>query len=241
MRLWIKLAVAKVVLSAALLLGFATRGCHAEERYTPIVTQNIGTVVKIVTRYCDVVVDPKTKKKSIDFDAKLGAGVLISSRGHILTCEHVVHGSPFLIDVVLYGSTTTHHSAVVLRRNFERDVALLKLVDYSTRTVAAQIASLLPSIGDEVVAIGHPLGLDWSVTTGVVSGLHREGLAVNLTQTDAAINPGNSGGPLFNMSGQVIGLNESLIGDANNMGFAVSADEIWKFLEVFNGLEEARR
>lgn len=214
------------------------RSGHAEQRYVPVVEKTIGSVVKITARYFVPITDPKTKKTVFMSGTSLGSGVIVSTNGHILTCEHIISGNPILIDVQLQTSTTTHISATVLRRSFERDIALLKLVNYSTATVPVKLAPEMPKIGEEVIGIGHPYGFDWSVTSGIVSGLNREGLAINLLQTDAAINPGNSGGPLFNLEGQVVGLNQSIMLKADNMGFAVSVREIRNFLEVFKGLEQ---
>jgi S1-C subfamily serine protease len=221
-------------------LALATvRFCHAEQRYTPIVDKTIGSVVKITASYVDVVEDTTTKKMDLKFGSALGAGVIVSTTGHILTCQHVISGHPFLIDVQLQGNTTAHYQATVLRRSFNRDIALLK-VSSTTAFQAAKLSPAMPRVGDEVVAIGHPHDYDWSVTAGIVSGLKREGLAINLLQTDAAINPGNSGGPLFNMDGQIVGLNESVYAGSNNLGFAVSVDEIRNFMEVFRGLDQVQ-
>lgn len=224
-------------LSALLLISSCSHG--SEQRYTPTVQKSMNSVVKITSKYIEAKRDPKTKKITFEMHQAVGSGVIISTNGHILTCEHVVSGSPFMIDVQLKTSTTTHLDATVLRRSFNRDIALLKLTNYSTATIPVPLAKAMPRVGDEVIAIGHPLGFDWTATVGIISGLNREGLAVNLLQTDAPINFGNSGGPLFDLDGEVIGINESGLMLANSIGFAVSIDEIRKFLDVFKGLEQA--
>lgn len=201
---------------------------NAESRFSKVVDKTIASVVKIQTLSIqDGVVQ-----------GALGSGVLIDSAGHILTCEHMVPPGSVLIYVSLYRSSSTLHLATVMRRDHARDLALIRLVNYSTPTPRVELSRTPVVVGDEVVAIGMPFGLQWSVTTGIVSGLHREGLAVNLTQTDAAINPGNSGGPLFDLDGRIIGINQSGYMGANNLGFAVPVEEIRSFLSIFRGLEE---
>lgn len=224
----------KVLTLLALLIAAPTL---AAERYTPVVEKTLPSVVKIMTVYGQVVPATKKTPEHVEFVYGIGAGVAISTNGHILTCEHVVSGHPFIIDVTMYGSTTTHHTATVLRRSFDRDLALLKI---DTATVAVPLAAEMPRVGDEVLSIGHPFDLEWSVMAGIVSGLRREGLAINLMQIDAQLNPGSSGGPVFNLDGAVVGINESLQSEAaGGIGFAVSVEEIRNFLNIFDGLEQA--
>ncbi len=204
---------------------------QAASRFTPIVNKTLDSVVLI--QGMSVSSNGVVQRWS-------GSGVLISDNGHILTCAHVVDGATMLI-ARLHTSSATARRLIVLRRDYARDLALVKLVNFSTPTPHVMLATEHPQVGDEVVAIGHPYGLDWSVTAGIVSGLHREGLAINLLQTDAAINPGNSGGPLFNMLGEVIGLNQSGIVGGNTTGFSVPLEEIRNFLSIFAGLSEAVR
>lgn len=226
---FVKRFLVTLVIGAA--YSLLTVPANAASRFSRVVDQRIASVVKI-----EVV-----SAQGNEVNAWLGSGVLIDSKGHILTCAHVVEGYPIVIAVYLYGSSATYHSAIVLRRDNARDIALLQLVNYSTPTPSAPLSVKPVLVGDEVVAIGMPHGFDWSVTAGVVSGLNRQGLALNLLQTDTAINPGNSGGPLFNLDGDIVGINESGLMSAQNMGFAVSVGEIRKFLAVFVGLEEVAK
>ncbi len=128
------------------------------------------------------------------------------------------------------------------------DVALIKIRDVSGLTAAELGSSAQLQVGDQVVAIGNALDLQGTptVTQGIVSALNRsidagsesgggESLS-NLIQTDAAINPGNSGGPLVNASGQVVGIDTAIIGDAQNIGFAIPIDLIKPLLtDIQNG------
>jgi S1-C subfamily serine protease len=144
-----------------------------------------------------------------------GSGFLIDTAGHVITNSHVVEGAEE-VEVKL-GSSETSYDAEVVGTDPATDVALLK--------VDAPVDSLHPlslgdsskiEVGDPVVAIGNPFGLDRTVTSGIVSALQRQIQAPNgfsishVIQTDAAINPGNSGGPLIDASGSVIGINSQI-------------------------------
>jgi S1-C subfamily serine protease len=164
--------------------------------------------------------------------AATGSGFVIDHAGHILTNAHVVDGAQ-KIEVTL-GNTDNSQpvSAQVVGKDPSTDVALLEVDAPSDQLhpLALGNSSQL-QVGDSVVAIGNPFGLDRTVTTGIVSALQREirapnGFTINnVIQTDAAINPGNSGGPLLGADGRVIGINsqiESAGGGGNvGIGFAV--------------------
>jgi S1-C subfamily serine protease len=144
-----------------------------------------------------------------------GSGFLIDTEGHVITNSHVVEGAD-QVEVKL-GSSETSYDAEVVGTDPATDVALLR--------VDAPAGNLHPlslgdsskvEVGDPVVAIGNPFGLDRTVTSGIVSALQRQIQAPNgfsishVIQTDAAINPGNSGGPLIDASGSVIGINSQI-------------------------------
>ncbi|MEY4400517.1 MAG: hypothetical protein RL072_382 [Actinomycetota bacterium] len=169
-----------------------------------------------------------------------GTGVVVTSNGEIITNAHVVDNATEVR--VRFAGDTEPVIARVLAADAGNDLALLKVT--ATNLVAATFAK--PGsvrVGDQAVAIGYALALDGgpSVTTGIVSALKRtiftESGALNrLIQTDAAISSGNSGGPLANMRGEVIGINTAVArGDtnsaANNIGFAISVDEVLAVLE----------
>ncbi|HEX7058793.1 MAG TPA: trypsin-like peptidase domain-containing protein [Solirubrobacterales bacterium] len=160
-----------------------------------------------------------------------GSGFVIDTDGHVLTNSHVVEGADRI--QVKLGSSEATHSAEVVGTDPATDVALLK-VDAPTDQLhpLALGDSSKVQVGDPVVAIGNPFGLDRTVTSGIVSALQRQiqapnGFAIsNVIQTDAAINPGNSGGPLIDSSGSVIGINSQIEtgggGQGNvGIGFAV--------------------
>jgi len=158
-----------------------------------------------------------------------GSGVLISPDGEILTNYHVIEGikgGESSIEVKISSGRT--FKARVLGRDKELDIALIK-IDAKHLPFAKLGNSDAMRVGEWVVAIGNPLGLDHTVTQGIISAKGRQisgpGLE-SFLQTDAAINRGNSGGPLLNLKGEVIGINTAIRPDGQNIGFAVPVDKI---------------
>jgi S1-C subfamily serine protease len=163
-----------------------------------------------------------------------GSGFVIDTEGHVLTNSHVVDGAKS-IEVKL-GSSDATHSAEVVGADPATDLALLKVDAPADQLHPLALGSSSKvQVGDPVVAIGNPFGLDRTVTSGIVSALQRQiqapnGFAIsNVIQTDAAINPGNSGGPLIDSTGSVIGINSQIEtggGGSGNVGigFAVPID-----------------
>jgi S1-C subfamily serine protease len=181
-----------------------------------------------------------------------GSGFLIDNEGHILTNNHVVEGAT-KVEVRL-GSSQTEHEAEVVGADPATDVALLKVdVPADQQHPLSLGNSAKVRVGDPVVAIGNPFGLDRTVTAGIVSALQRQIQAPNgfsishVIQTDAAINPGNSGGPLIDSEGRVIGINSQIqTGGGNNgnvgIGFAVpinTAREVAEQIEKNGKVEHA--
>jgi S1-C subfamily serine protease len=181
-----------------------------------------------------------------------GSGFLIDTEGHIVTNNHVVEGAT-KVEVKL-GSSETSHTAEVVGTDPATDVALLKVdVPADQQHPLSLGNSAKVQVGDPVVAIGNPFGLDRTVTAGIVSALQRQIQAPNgfsishVIQTDAAINPGNSGGPLIDSSGSVIGINSQIQTgggtDGNvGIGFAVpinTAREVVEQLEQSGEVKHA--
>src|SRR5665648_890115 len=149
-----------------------------------------------------------------------GSGVIIRSDGYILTNNHVVEGGQ---SITVFLSEGESYDAQVIGADIRDDLALIKVEPEGELSVAPLGDSDAMEIGDWVMAMGNPLGFQYSATVGVVSGKGRALPASNFRdfiQTDAAIYPGNSGGPLFNLAGEVIGINTAVIPDTN-LGFAV--------------------
>jgi len=152
-----------------------------------------------------------------------GSGVIIRQDGYIMTNNHVV-GQADEIKVTL--NDKREFQGKVVGRDSFTDLALVK-IDAKNLPVAQLGTSKNIRPGDWAIAIGSPLGLDHSVTMGIISALGRsinDMNSVDFIQTDAAINPGNSGGPLLNIRGEVIGVNTAIRGDGQNIGFAIPID-----------------
>jgi serine protease Do len=155
------------------------------------------------------------------FETVVGSGVLIDKDGQVLTNAHVVDGAASL-QVTL--DTGDRHAARIMGLDPVLDLALLRL-DAKAPLPSARLGdSSGLRVGEEVVAIGNPIGLDQTMTRGIVSGLNRILPGVSdqpMIQTDAPINPGNSGGPLVDRCGNVVGINTFISEDAQSIGFAV--------------------
>lgn len=154
-----------------------------------------------------------------------GSGVIISSDGLILTNNHVIGDAS---DVEVRLSDKTKYTARVIGKDPDTDLAVIK-IDTDHSLPAAKFGdSAKVRVGQWVLAVGNPFGLERTVTLGVVSGIGRENMNLsryeNFIQTDASINPGNSGGPLFNMYGEVIGINTAIINFAQGIGFAIPSN-----------------
>ncbi|MBQ7263616.1 MAG: trypsin-like peptidase domain-containing protein, partial [Synergistaceae bacterium] len=152
-----------------------------------------------------------------------GSGFIVTKDGQIFTNDHVVGGAD-KITVTL--SDGTSYPAKVLGRDPTYDLAIVKIEPQGDLPVLELADSDEVEVGEQVVAIGNPMGLVHSVTAGIISAKDRsihtgEVDFDGFLQTDAAINPGNSGGPLLNMDGRVVGINTAIIPYAQGIGFAV--------------------
>jgi S1-C subfamily serine protease len=182
-----------------------------------------------------------------------GSGIVVDDKGHVLTNNHVIEGAD-KIEVKL-GESDHEYTAEVVGTDPGSDLALLKVEAPSKELDPLTLGdSSKMEVGDPVVAIGNPFGLDRTVTAGIVSALQRQiqapnGFSIdNVIQTDAAINPGNSGGPLINSAGEVIGINSQIEtggsgSDGNvGIGFAIPIDtakEVIHELETKGSVEHA--
>ena len=171
-----------------------------------------------------------------------GSGSIISQDGYVLTNNHVVEGAAdgrAEMTVTLQDGST--HRAKFIAGDSNTDVAVIKVEDVNNMPTITIGNSDDLAVGQNVVAIGAPLGLEQTVTTGIVSALNRpvrageggEATIIDAIQTDAAINPGNSGGPLVNMNGELIGMNSIIASTTSNgseeagsigLGFAIPAN-----------------
>ncbi|MGO9147616.1 MAG: trypsin-like peptidase domain-containing protein [Desulfomonilia bacterium] len=159
----------------------------------------------------------------------LGTGILIDETGDILTNNHVVDEATN-IKVIL--SNAKQYEARIVGKDPKTDLAVIKINPDSKLPFVTFGDSDKVEVGEWVVAIGHPRGLDQTVTAGIISAKHRQGITdpssyQDFLQTDAAINPGNSGGPLINLKGEVIGINSVIAsesGGSEGIGFAIPSN-----------------
>jgi serine protease Do len=161
-----------------------------------------------------------------------GSGLIVDSDGHIVTNHHVI-GDATEIEVRF--SDKTKRIAHVVGKDPDTDLAVLKVTTDRPLPSARFGDSAGVKVGQWVLAVGNPFGLDRTVTLGVVSGIGRENMNLsryeNFIQTDASINPGNSGGPLFNLRGEVIGINTAIINFAQGIGFAIPSNMAKQVIE----------
>src|SRR2546427_5781839 len=154
-----------------------------------------------------------------------GSGVIVDKDGIVVTNNHVV-GDAKEVEVRL--SDKSKYVGQVIGRDPDTDLAVVKVTaDRALPTVPFGDSSKV-RVGQWVMAVGNPFSLDRTVTVGVVSGLERDAVRLSryeaFIQTDASINPGNSGGPLFNIKGEVIGINTAIINYAQGIGFAIPSN-----------------
>lgn len=154
----------------------------------------------------------------------LGSGFIISADGYIVTNNHVVAEADVVKVTVHNGKKAKEYTAKIIGTDAETDLALLKITPDSPLAVLKFGDSEALKVGEWVMAIGNPFGLDHSVTVGIISAKNRNirsGAFDDFLQTDASINPGNSGGPLINGQGEVIGINTAIVASGQGIGFAV--------------------
>jgi serine protease Do len=176
--------------------------------------------------------------------SSLGSGFVIDPTGYIVTNNHVIEGAD---DIEVIFSKGNKLKAKLIGTDVKTDLSLLKVESKTPLTAVRFGDSRSIRIGDWVMAIGNPFGLGGSVTVGIVSARGRNinaGPYDNFIQTDAAINKGNSGGPLFNMVGEVIGINTAIIspsGGSIGIGFSVPSELAAPVIEQLKQFGEARR
>ncbi|NMB38531.1 MAG: trypsin-like serine protease [Firmicutes bacterium] len=189
-----------------------------------VAVQNIGPATVKIETVRNVVVD-QFFFQFLQEQQGIGSGVIYRSDGYILTNDHVVADANEILVRLPDGRS---FDAEIVGRDSLSDLAVLKIGGKDLPVVSFGNSNEL-RVGQQVIAIGNPLGQDYSVTTGVISALERDiivdlennNFLEGMIQTDAAINPGNSGGPLVNLSGQVIGVNTAIIQKAQGLSFAI--------------------
>jgi serine protease Do len=206
-------------------------------------TSDNSTVVNIVEAVNPSVVTialtaqiPSLRDGTQQVEGNIGSGFVLTTDGYVATNKHVVSAPIGEYSVLV---NNQEYKVQQISRDPTNDIAILKINATNLHPLSLGDSAQV-RLGENVIAIGTTLGeFSNSVTTGVVSGLHRNINAdssidettnlTNLIQTDAAINPGNSGGPLLNNRGQVIGLNTAIVGGAQNIGFVLPINSLKSF------------
>ncbi len=214
----------------------AGRLTDAQQRQFDVYTRgrlDPAPLPKLVDRYGDAVVVVKTA-------VGLGSGFITSAAGHVITNYHVIEGATD-VSVTLFEKRADGYEKVqfdhvrILAIQPLRDLALLQISeeDRADRTLPHVVIADAnrAEVGDVIFAIGNPLGLERSVTQGIVSSTTRTLGHLRFIQTDAAINPGNSGGPMFNARGEVVGVVCAGFVFFDGLAFGIPATELVDFLE----------
>ena len=176
----------------------------------------------------------------------LGSGFIISDEGYVVTNNHVISGADQI--TVIFNNGIDEVSAEIVGTDPKTDIAVLKIDPSSVNIQSVDWGdSDISRVGDIVLAIGNPLGLGGTVTSGIISSINRDiggGPYVDFIQTDAPINRGNSGGPLFNLDGEVIGINSMIIsqtGGSVGLGFSIPSKTAKLIVEQIISFGQAKR
>ena len=211
---------------------------EAKYSFAPVVKKAMPSVVSIMTEAAKDTDDADVQNSLTFFDVNrgfIGSGFIADNEGYVLTNRHVIAKAK---DIFVTTSDGQKHKGVLIGFDDVLDVALLKMESDDNMTAAVFADSDLLEVGDFIIAIGNPFGLKNSVTSGIVSAKGRdmnETLFDDYIQTDAPMNPGNSGGPMFNLKGEVVGLNTLIYSEQGNslgVGFAIPSNQLKPIYEA---------
>jgi serine protease Do len=192
-------------------------------------------VAELVSASVVEITTSETLRNGLVYSSGAGSGVIVTESGIIITNNHVVENAT---EIKVRLSNGNVYDAALVATDAQTDLAVIKITPSETLTVAVGVNSDSVRVGDEVLAIGNPLGiLGGTVTNGIVSALEREvnieGESMALMQHNAAVSPGNSGGALFNMKGQLIGIVNAKYSSngAEGLGFAIPMNTVSEVYE----------
>lgn len=224
-----------------ILLMFITvaKVANSQTSFAPLVEELMPTVVNISTDV-KTSVDAPDVLDNLIFDEvnreTLGSGFIVDDKGHIATNLHVIENADKISVITSNGSV---YNATIIGQDSQTDIALIKIDAKEKLSAVVFGDSDATKVGDWVLAIGNPFGLGSSVTAGIVSAKARDisdGPYNTYIQTDASINQGNSGGPMFNINGEVVGINTAMFSNSGNsvgVGFALPSNELkWILKEL---------
>ena len=171
----------------------------------------------------------------------IGSGIIINNKGYILTNYHVIKNHK---KILIRLSDSRDYFARIIGIDSKTDLAVLKINSFRKLPYATFQTSQNIKVGQWVMAIGSPYGLEGSVSVGIISGMGKSSSGItideNFIQTDASINPGNSGGPLIDLNGNIIGINTTLVGEGSGVGFAIPITRVLRVVDelIDNGYVE---
>lgn len=174
---------------------------------------------------------------SVMTDKGQGSGAFIADNGYIVTNYHVISDAN-IIRILTYGNDI--YNAKLIGYEAGSDIAVLK-IDKAYQYLDFGDSDSV-KIGEKVIALGNPGGLDFTVTEGIVSAKRKSSSGIDFIQTDVPINPGNSGGPLVNIKSEIIGINEFKIRDFEGIGFAIASDVVENVVnQIINKYEQQQK
>lgn len=251
-----KAGIAALLLTCGLVGLVGARVVGAAERRTPIVE----AIARVAPAVATVRVEMRVSRTRADpFDwffrdfagprrerletVSQGSSVIIDPKGYVLTNYHVIEGGGAIALELADGRAL---EASVVGTAPDHDLAVLRATSKQALPHVPMGTSRDLMIGETVIAVGNPFGLSHTVTTGVVSALHRsiktdERVYADFIQTDASINPGNSGGPLVNINGELVGVNTAIYAKAQGIGFAIPIDKAKRIVSDLIAHGEVRR
>jgi serine protease Do len=211
---------------------------HPANFYVPIIERVKHSVVSITTthpkrnyRHADQfrysMFFPEGERPPNEI-SNMGSGFVIHPKGYLLTSEHVIHNAAE-IHVKFYNEQ--EFPAQLIWADEKRDLAVIQISSRKPLRPLSLGSSETSKVGEIVISIGNPLGLEHTITTGILSAKNRnilrgDKLYGDIIQTDCAINPGNSGGPLINLNGEVIGMNAFIAKNNQGLSFSIGIDGI---------------
>lgn len=211
-----------VILGCAILAAPASAVASCDKPFAEVFRAVAASVVRVLS----VAIDPFNLTQRVQMG--MGSGLVIDDDGHVVTNAHVIHDAS---EIVISVDADDMREAEIVGLDPISDLAVVRLTDRSVGLTKARLGSTEGlEVGEEVLAVGHPFGLDKTATQGIVSGTGRVvpfspmSWLTPLLQTDAAVSPGNSGGPLVNRCGEVIGINTLAGREGQNLNFAIPID-----------------
>ena len=202
-----------------------------------VVVTEENLVIDVIDKVGESVVSIFYLEDLFDEDGvSIGSGVIVSADGLIITNKHVIEDEDLVYEVVLQDGRRFKIEKII--RDKSKDLALIKINATDLKPVSLADSNKL-KLGQKAIAVGNALGLNNTVSVGIVSGLSREveiegEMTRNLIQTDAAINFGNSGGALLNSNGDLIGINTAVSSYGENVGFAIPVNNVLELIEKYN-------